>query len=170
MLSPTSPPSTGACVWRHPGACSAPALMGPQKASSMCLVTKVLGRIPGWGRRRGASEAWAYPQHWLWLPSCSAQGPHLCHLWLQPLCEHGLWEACGAAAGGHRSHGLRGVWHHWTQPHPADGQPRYRGPGTATLGRCGRSHSCSRNLRTGTCAWSGSPVPSHTLLTPTQLP
>lgn len=172
MLSLISPPSTGACVWHRLGACSAPALMGPPKASSMCLVTKVLGAHSwGWARVKGKPQK---PGPTLSVGSdtsprsCSAQGPHLCHLWLQPLCEHRLWEACSAATGGYRSHGLRGVWHHRPQPHPADGQPCYRGPGTATLGRCGRSQLQQKPENRHVCvAWQSGP--SHTLLTPTQL-
>lgn len=61
---------------------------------------------------------------------CSAQGPPLGHLRLQPLREHRLREASRAAAGGHGSHGLRGLWHYWHQPHAAGGQPCHRRPGT----------------------------------------
>lgn len=67
LLSLTSPPSTGACVWLRLGACSAPALMGPPKASSMCLVRKVLagaGAHP-WGDRGGPQKPGPRPQCWL---------------------------------------------------------------------------------------------------------
>lgn len=122
LPSPTSPPSTGACVVHLPAACSAPAPMGPPRASSTCLVREVLvGTQGGLGAR-------AHPplQH---PPFHSAQGPPLGHLRLQPLREHGLREAGSAASGGHRGHGLRGLWHHWPQPHPAGGQPCHWRPG-----------------------------------------
>lgn len=52
LPSPTSPPSTGACVVHLPAACSAPAPMGPPRASSTCLVREVLvGTQGGLGAR-----------------------------------------------------------------------------------------------------------------------
>lgn len=51
----TSHLSMGECAWRPPAACSAPARMGPRKASSMCPVRKV-----GWGGYGGWVE-WGGP-------------------------------------------------------------------------------------------------------------
>lgn len=47
--------------------------------------------------------------------------------------EHGLREAGGAAAGGHGSDGVCGVWDQRRESHEAPGQPRHRGHGTHGL-------------------------------------
>lgn len=127
LLSPTSPLSTGVCVRRLLAACSAPAPTARPKASSMCPVRKVHAGRLHWGLGR-LGPAFPYRCDSL----CSAQGPPLCHLRLQPLREHGLREASRAAAGGYRGHGLRGLWNYWHQPYAAGGQPCHRRPGTWT--------------------------------------
>lgn len=125
LRSLTSHPSTGACAWHLPAACSAPAPTGQPKASSSCPARKVRAyreAAAGLGDR-------AHPRYNCDSP-CRAQGPPLGHLWLQPLREHRLREASGAAAGGHGGHGLCGLRHCWHQPHATGGQPRHRRPGT----------------------------------------
>ena len=127
LPSPTSPLSTGVCVWHLPAACSAPAPMGRPKGSSTCPARKVCAGRLLWGLGR-LGLAFLYSCASL----CSTQGPPLRHLRLQPLHKHGLWEASSAATGGYRGHGLCGLWHHRHQPHTAGGQPRHRRPGACT--------------------------------------
>ena len=101
LPSPTSPLSTGVCVWHLLAACSAPAPMGRPKGSSTCPARKVCAGRLLWGLGR-LGLAFLYSCASL----CSTQGPPLRHLRLQPLHKHGLWEASSAATGGHGGHGL----------------------------------------------------------------
>lgn len=47
--------------------------------------------------------------------------------------EHRLWEASGAAPGGHGGHGVRGVWDQRRESHQAPRQPRPWRHGTRAL-------------------------------------
>ena len=147
LPSPTNPLTMGVCAWHPLAACSAPAPMGQPKASFTCPARKVCaGRLP-WGLGRlGLAFLYSYAS------LCSTQGPPLRHLRLQPLHKHGLWEASSAATGGHRGHGLRGLWHHWHQPHTAGGQPCHWRPGTcAHIGQLPKGPTTA-GLRTTTSA------------------
>lgn len=169
LLSLTSPPSTGACVWRHLAASSAPAPMGPPKASSMCLVTKVLGADPrhGGGGRGESHKSGPTLSVGSDSPPAVPKARISATFGFNPCVNTGCGKPAvrplvDTGAMVFVVFGILGINRTQQMDNHVIGDP-VRPLGAGVEGR-----GCGRHLRTGTRAWPGGPFP-HTHSTPTQL-